>query len=97
VTNDEVERREAEAIDRARKTREIFENEVFVSAVAETRAAILSAWASTKLTDTDERERLWMLEQSLQKVLRALRNTMETGKVVQADIQARKTLFQRLR
>lgn len=87
------EQKAKEATIRAAAAKRIFEDPIFTQAVVDVRATLIAAWGSTRLNDRDTREQLWMQEQCLQRVLRALRNTMEAGKVAEADILARKSRF----
>jgi len=80
------EQERAEAVNRAAEVKRILEHPLFTAAVTDVRAAVLSAWSASALGAAADREKLWMMDQMLVRVLRALRTHVETGKVAQAEL-----------
>lgn len=75
-----------EAIDRAAEAKRILEHPLFSAAVTDVRAAVLATWAGTKLSEAPAREQLWLMDQQMTRLLRALRTHIETGKVAEATL-----------
>lgn len=86
-----------DAQERARRAKAILDEPLFHQAQLDVRAAILAAWSSTSSRDQLERERLYCMDQMLTRVLRALRQHVETGKLNERELTKDKyRLFSRI-
>lgn len=81
---------------RAHKAKQILDDPLFTAAVDEVGATIRAAWSRTPTTATAEREQLWLMDRCLERVVRALKVHIETGKVVEADVLGQKSLLRRV-
>lgn len=74
------------AAERARKAKALLDDPLFMQARTDVRAAILAAWASTPSRDHLERERLYCMDQMLARVVRALQQHIETGRINEREL-----------
>lgn len=95
MSSEEANRMEAQ--ERARKAKALLEDPLFVEAQRDVRAAILAAWAATPARDGAERERLYCMDQMLARVVRALKQHIETGRISERELTRDKfRLFSRV-
>jgi hypothetical protein len=70
-----------EEIARGHRARELLEDEVLQDAFAQLGAEFLTAWRSTAIEATEERERLWLAVGVLEGVQRVLRSYADGGAI----------------
>tara|TARA_R110000751_G_scaffold8076_2_gene32667 strand:- start:840 stop:1091 length:252 start_codon:yes stop_codon:yes gene_type:complete len=58
---------------KARRAKEILEDDVFLEVVAKAKSSLIGQWSLTELTDTATRESLYHQDRGLDEVLRHLR------------------------
>ena len=58
---------------KARRAKEILEDDVFLEVVAKAKSSLMGQWSLTELTDTTTRESLYHQDRGLDEVLRHLR------------------------
>jgi hypothetical protein len=79
---------------RAEAARQVLGNEMFTAAFADTRQAILEAWAKLDNTRGDTPDDLHRMLKCLDRVRRCLEIHIETGKLAEKEIEGRqKRLF----
>lgn len=84
MSADETDKHAAQ--ERARRAKAILEDPLFKSAQVDVRAAILAAWSATPSRDHLERERLYCMDQMLTRVVRALTQHVETGRINEREL-----------
>jgi hypothetical protein len=75
-----------EAIRRAQRAREILEDDLVREVLAEMQAGLFSEWQGTRVGETVERERLYMLHCAVKDFETRFKGIIETGKVAQHRI-----------
>ena len=58
---------------KARRAKEILEDDVFLEVVAKAKSSLMGQWSLTELTDTKTRESLYHQDRGLDEVLKHLR------------------------
>lgn len=84
-------------IDRAGRAHEILDNEVFKDAVRQIEEALLEALKRTALVDEKLREKICAQIVALDSVMKALRSTIDTGKLAQKSLELEQSRLSKLR
>lgn len=84
-----------EEIARSEAAKRIYEDPLFKQAMSIVRQEILDKWSATPARDTEGREWLWQLHQSMNKFELVFVNWMETGKL--AQLGKEQSLLKRMR
>ena len=94
--NDDENRLLAET-ERARQAQELIEHPLFQEALETYRQRLTKEWADSPARDTEGRERLWLMQKTLDVVQRHLLELMETGKLASIQLEQKRTLLERAR
>jgi hypothetical protein len=78
------------AVIRAEEARQLLSNPMFERAFADTRAACLEALAASKRSDTEAFKDIHRMIECLDRVKRAVKVHIDTGKLAQREIEGRK-------
>lgn len=81
--------------ERARQAQDLIENPLFVEAVETYRQRLITEWTASPARDQEGRERLWLMQKTLDVVQQHLRELMETGKLASLQLEQRRTLRER--
>ena len=84
-------------IDRAGKAYEILNNEVFKDAVSQIETALLEGIKRAPLKDEVLRERICAQIVALDSILKALRSTIDTGKLAKEQLRVDASKVSRIR
>lgn len=84
-------------IERAGRAHEILDNEVFKDAVNQIRNALHDGLIRTALVDEKLREKICFQLVALEKIVDALRTTIDTGKLAQKQLEIEQSRFSKLR
>lgn len=79
---------------RAEEAQRLIDSPMFSQAFADTRTALLEAWASLENTNSDHAKDLHRMVKCLEKVRKCLETHIQTGKLAQKEIEGRKKLFE---
>jgi len=71
---------------RANRAKALLDDELFNDAIKQVRAALMDTWAICP--KAEERDRIWISVNLLEQIKSALINTVGSGKVAQAEIDA---------
>ena len=71
---------------RAQRAKALLDDELFNDAIKQVRAALMDTW--TRCADAGERDRIWISVNLLEQIKSALINTVGSGKIAQAEIDA---------
>ena len=82
-------------IDRARQAQELIEHPLFSEAMEKYRNRLMDEWTASPARDQEGRERLWLMQKTLDVVQQHLRELMETGKLASLQLEQRRTLKER--
>jgi hypothetical protein len=83
VTDDRL----ADATARAARAQALLNDEMLTEAFDTVTRSYLDAWAATKITDQDKRERLYHAVKVAAEVKRHLRHVVDGGKLAQREIE----------
>jgi len=72
------------------RAKSILEDPIFIDAFEGIRATLMQAWMSTKPSQTQEREYLWMQIKAADDLRTNLTTAMETGKLAAGTLEAEK-------
>ena len=86
-----------ERLSRGDRAKEVLENEEFVAAWSRVEQELIESWKNTPSTNAnrDARERIHLSITLLGKVKACITETLETGKLAQAELIYRQSLAQR--
>lgn len=77
------------------RAKEVLENEAFLWAFEAIEQELTEAWKSSPARDEAGREKLFLMQQMLQKVELALKNMLETGTLAKKELQYQQNLADR--
>ena len=86
----------SERIYAGNRAKEVLENEVFVQAMADIKAEIISKWEQSPARDCEAREKLWIMLKLSEKLESFLKTTLESGKLAQLDLVHKQTVREKL-
>ena len=84
-------------IERAGRAHEILDNEVFKDAVGQIEQALLEALKRTALVDEKLREKICAQIVALDSVMKALRSTIDTGKLAAKTLEIEQSRLSRFK
>jgi len=80
---------------RGEQAQQLLANPIFEAAFTDTRKAILETWAAVETSDTERAYDLHRMLKCLDRVKRCINTHIDTGKLAEKEIAARKRLFKR--
>jgi hypothetical protein len=88
-----------ERLARGSRAKEVLENEEFIAAWSRVESELIESWKNTPSTNAnrDARERIHLSITLLGKVKACITETMETGKLAQADLIYKQSRLQQAR
>ena len=80
----------------ANRAKEVLENEAFIAAFDDTEKEIIEQWTNSPARDAEGREKLHAYLMLLRKVKAHLSYSLDTGKLAELDLNAKKSLAERI-
>lgn len=75
-----------EEMDRGSKAAELLRNPIFAEAIDTLRSRYATQWADTQMSESDERERLYVAINVLEDIYNHIVGTMQTGEMAGHEI-----------
>ena len=73
---------EDKEIKRSDQAKRILQDEIFIEAVQKIRSDLNLEWLNSDLTNSEQRENIFVMRRMLELVVMQLQSVMETGKII---------------
>ena len=84
-------------MERSRQANDVLEHPLFIEALNVYRNVLKDEWLNSPARDTEGRERIWVMQKTVEVVERHLREIMETGKLATIQWEQKRGAVQRVR